>query len=128
MPRPFEAFEIINQTNFATLRARPQDRIDDGLSEFIVQMHGWPYTKIFGTVDMPGTFKRTNYGSTSQYYEEILTVLKDLGLEQTGRQYNGPIEVRHYKADMMITIIVPNTYSYTIPKREDDMRKKSAYP
>lgn len=124
MRRPFEAFEIINQTNFAILRVRPQDRIDDGLSEFIVQMRGWPYTWIFGTVAMPGLFKRTFYESTSPFFKEIQTVLKDLGLEQTGRQYNEPIEVRRYKEDMMITIIVPNTYSYTIPKREDDMSKE----
>lgn len=124
MPRPFEAFEVINKTDFAILRARPQDRIDDGLSEFIVQMRGWPYTRIFGTVYMPGSFKRTIYDSTSPFFKEIQTVLKDLGLEQTGRQYNEPIEVRHYKTDMMITIIVPNTYSYTIPKREDDMSKE----
>lgn len=123
MSRPFEAFEVIDKTDFAILRVRPQDRIDDGLSKFIVQMRGWPYTKIFGTVAMPGSFKRTFYDSTSQYYEEILTVLKDLGLEQTGRQYNEPIEVRHYKVDMMITIIVPNAYSYTKPKREIDMSK-----
>lgn len=124
MKRPYESFETVSESDIAILRIRPQDRIDDGLSKYVVQMRGWPYTTIFGTVISSGNFKRTLYDQESPFYFKIKEVLSDLGLEETGTPKGAVIEVRRYLIDHTIAIIVPDAYEYTRPKGKTLKKRK----
>lgn len=115
MSKPFESYKIINENETSILRVRPQDRIEDGLSEFIVQMRGWPFESIFGPVEMPGEYKQVWYDEANPYYASIVGVLTNLGLEAEQAKPQ-TIAVRRYKDAGCIVIIVPHSYSYTIPK------------